>query len=215
MKSISQKILRKNGDTPLRESFGAQLRKYREAIGLTQAEYAEFLGITPKNIVNAELGKHSVGLDNVEKFAKSFGVQPHELLNPAFPVPAIERMPKAIQRTVKAIQQQKDQQDKGYQTGLAKRLHELVAAGFFNRSKTAKATFAKLHPEIQKADYGKHTVQIGKIANTLRSGKFAKLLDKIEPAPNSVEVRFLQKTPGIVSYPMDSRGTTDLAADGD
>ncbi len=155
-------------------------------------------------ISEVENGSANPSFEILIRYATFFGVEYHQMGNPDYPVPTFEQLPAA---TRKAITQLKKQQDaakaKAQETkaanktdgvpGRAQQLHTLVASGFFKTPRTGKDAFVKLNPNINKKDLGKHSAEIGKIAVTLSSGKFAKLLDKLEPVEGSTAVRFREK----------------------
>ncbi len=50
------------------------LRAWREHLGLTQAEVAERMGITPAAYSNMERGEEKLRIDTLKRIAKAFGV---------------------------------------------------------------------------------------------------------------------------------------------
>ncbi|SEN13605.1 Helix-turn-helix [bacterium A37T11] len=184
--------------------FARQLKRYRETFDLTQKYLAKSSGITLTYISVIEKGDSSVGLDILEKLANFFGVEYYEMGNPNFPVPSFDALPQKTKRAIAQLEkeklaaaakaaQKKAEDKKDGKPGRAKQLHTLIANGFFDQAQTAKNTFKALHPNIPEADYAAYTVEIGKITNTLSSGKFEKLLDKLEPIKGSTAVRFIRK----------------------
>lgn len=224
---MSRKILYKKIESKsfIKELFGNQLKKYRNAVGLTQDEYAGLLSTDQSYINKLEQGKLNPSLETMQAHADLFGVLCHELMNPAIEIPPIAEMPAKIRKAAKAAQKARSQKEADqqaqkeagkpiYQTGTAKQLHQLIADGFFKRPRTSKEAYEKLHgklnpgrqpEEIQKA--------IGTITGTLRNGRFAKVLAKLEPTPGSTAVRFVIKDPNIIKYPDAHAGTKDIAAD--
>jgi len=72
--------------------FRKQLRELRKARGWTQEEAAEKCGVGYKLYQLYELGiKNNPGLITLEKIARGYGMELHELLNPA--VPSARRIP--------------------------------------------------------------------------------------------------------------------------
>lgn len=66
--------------------FRQRIRALRVARGWTQEQAAERCGIGQKLFQLYELGiKNNPGLLTLEKIARGFGVQPHELLTPTTP----------------------------------------------------------------------------------------------------------------------------------
>ena len=56
------------------------LKPYRDRKGVTQAEIANFLGVTPKAVNFYELGEREPNLKNLVRLADYFGVSTDELL---------------------------------------------------------------------------------------------------------------------------------------
>lgn len=59
--------------------FAANLRKYRNQLGLSQEEFAEKAGLHRTYISAIECGKRSIALDNIQKIADTLGVETHLL----------------------------------------------------------------------------------------------------------------------------------------
>ena len=66
----------------IREIFAANLRRYRQATGLSQEELAHRAGIDRTYISSLERSVYAAGIDVVESLAKELGVEPYELLKP-------------------------------------------------------------------------------------------------------------------------------------
>lgn len=66
----------------LRESFVAQVRERMAAIGMTQKELAERLGVSQPVVSRMLAGKHSPSLDLVERVSRELGCEPHLGLEP-------------------------------------------------------------------------------------------------------------------------------------
>ena len=64
----------------LRKIVAANIRHRRATLGYTQEQLAAKCAMHDNYISKVELGKVSVGLDNIERFAKALRVAPHELL---------------------------------------------------------------------------------------------------------------------------------------
>lgn len=208
-----------------KQAVGERLKAGREKSRLTQKEFGEFFGLVANSINIYESGKNAIGVDKLEIFARAFGLRHFELANPAFPIPEIGRMSAPLRkyiakinkaRTEKAVQNvaKRAEGEKIYTTGRSKQLHALVEAGFFKRSRTAKDAFLKLNTGLKaKTLTTDQQKEVAKITSTLSSGRFVKLLDKLEPAPNTAEVRFVIKDPGVIKYLDPQAGTKDMAAD--
>jgi transcriptional regulator with XRE-family HTH domain len=65
-----------------RVSFGDEVRRRREALGLTLGEFAERCRLTPNYIGSIENGYRDPSLSTIYAIAKGFGVHPGELLGP-------------------------------------------------------------------------------------------------------------------------------------
>ncbi len=64
----------------LRKLFGEQVRKHREAVGLTQEKLAEKIGIHRTYIGSIERAEQSVSLDNAERIAQALKVPLRQLI---------------------------------------------------------------------------------------------------------------------------------------
>ena len=60
--------------------FASNLRKYRNAAGLSQEAFANRAGLHRTYISAIERGKRSIALDNIEKIADALGVEAYVLL---------------------------------------------------------------------------------------------------------------------------------------
>ncbi len=214
------------GKIEAKKLFGSQLRRYRESTGLSQSEFAELMGTATPYISEAERGMISMGLDNLDKYAAFFGVEYYEFGNPKSMPPDFDALPAASRRAIEKLRKRQQQakaktvaekaaQKEDGLPGRAKRLRGLIDSGFFKRPRTAKDAFAKLNPTIKKTDYHLHALEVNKITITLGQGRFIGLLDKLEPAPGTAAVRFVEKDPTVIKYLDGPSGTKDMAADGD
>lgn len=70
--------------TPLRESFGGRVRELRKSMGLTQEELAEKACMEYKYLGAIERGEKNLTINNIEKIAKGFGIEVHQLFTFAF-----------------------------------------------------------------------------------------------------------------------------------
>ncbi len=64
----------------LRETFAANLRRYRKAVGLSQEELAHRAQIDRTYVSSLERCQYAATLDVIEKLANELGVAPAELL---------------------------------------------------------------------------------------------------------------------------------------
>jgi len=96
------------------EALGREIRRRRQALGMTLPALAEATGITPNYIGAIELGRRDPGLSAVLKLARGLRVTPGELLGmPELSPDAIEaaklvsRLPAAVRapltKTLRAI----------------------------------------------------------------------------------------------------------------
>jgi len=112
----------------------------------------------------------------------------------------IAQLEKAKQAaTAKMLKAKAEQKEKGL-PGRAAQLHALISNGFFKKPKTARQAFARLNPGIPESAFGNYTEELTKITGTLSKGKFAKLLDKLEPKEKSTTVRFVVKAADQTGY---------------
>jgi DNA-binding XRE family transcriptional regulator len=66
---------------PVYLAIGAKMVMMRNALGLTQDEFAKRIGtLTRTSIVNIEAGKQRILLHDIEKIATAFGTTPKHLL---------------------------------------------------------------------------------------------------------------------------------------
>ncbi len=187
--------------------FGEQFKRYRDAAGLEQQQIAKLIGKSPGHITQIENGNKDIQIKTMQECAIAFGVNHFELANPNHPIPTLAEMPAKIRKAAKAAEKARQQKEAAqqaqkeagkplYQTGMAKQLHQLVAEGFFARPRTSKDTYEKLHGKLKPGRVPEEIQKtIGTITGTLRNGRFAKLLDKLDPAPGTTAVRFVIKTP--------------------
>ena len=64
----------------LRETFAANLRRYRKTIGLSQEELAHRAQIDRTYVSSLERCQYAATIDVIEKLAAELGVDPAELL---------------------------------------------------------------------------------------------------------------------------------------
>jgi len=63
----------------LRKKFGKRIRKLRKSMGLTQEELAERANMEYKYLGAIERGEKNLTINNIEKIAKGFGIEAHQL----------------------------------------------------------------------------------------------------------------------------------------
>ena len=63
----------------LRRDLGDRIRQLRKAASLTQAELAENADMDYKYLGAVERGERNITIDNIEKIAKGFGIEPYQL----------------------------------------------------------------------------------------------------------------------------------------
>lgn len=66
----------------LHRVFCDNVRSQREQLGLTQVEMAKKMRITQAYYSNVESGRNPPNLETIERFARAFKIEPHELLLP-------------------------------------------------------------------------------------------------------------------------------------
>jgi transcriptional regulator with XRE-family HTH domain len=64
----------------LRKNFAANLRREREARGLSQESLAHEAGLHRTYVGSVERGERNISIDNVERLAKALGVEPADLM---------------------------------------------------------------------------------------------------------------------------------------
>ena len=80
-----------------------RLRKLREVHGITQEAFAEMSGISYKYYQAVEAGrKQELRLTTLERFARAYRIEVHQLLAPKLPVTKLPRKPHSkTRRSVK------------------------------------------------------------------------------------------------------------------
>ena len=63
----------------LRRNFGKRVRQIRKAKGLTQEKLAEKAKLEPAYLGAVERGERNLTVDNIEKIARGFRLQPYQL----------------------------------------------------------------------------------------------------------------------------------------
>lgn len=59
--------------------FAANLKKYRNQLGISQESFAERAGLHRTYISAIECGKRSIALDNIQKIADALGIETYML----------------------------------------------------------------------------------------------------------------------------------------
>jgi len=72
-------------ESDLRATLGANLKRYRNQNGLSQAKLAEILDISPNFISDMETGKRWLSSDTLVNLAKALEVEVYEFLKPPQP----------------------------------------------------------------------------------------------------------------------------------
>jgi transcriptional regulator with XRE-family HTH domain len=72
-------------DAEVYEALGQAIRAQREGKRMTQGELADLVEMSRASVTNIELGRQSVLVDQLCRFAQSLGVQPADLLQCAPP----------------------------------------------------------------------------------------------------------------------------------
>jgi transcriptional regulator with XRE-family HTH domain len=63
-----------------RKLFAKNLRRHREARGLSQEDLADLAGLHRTYVGSVERGERNLGIDNIERLGRALGVDPAELL---------------------------------------------------------------------------------------------------------------------------------------
>jgi transcriptional regulator with XRE-family HTH domain len=74
---MKTKVRRKSA---LRKSLAADLRREREARGLSQEALAHQAGLRHAYVESVERGERSIPIDNIELLARALGLEPANLL---------------------------------------------------------------------------------------------------------------------------------------
>ena len=59
--------------------FGTNVRKYRNALGVSQEKFAEMCGLHRTYISDIERFKRSISLENIQKIADALGIETYKL----------------------------------------------------------------------------------------------------------------------------------------
>lgn len=91
----------------LYEEFGRRFRTRRKAVGLTQSQVAERVGLTRTSITNIEQGRQHIVLHQLFLLASAVGSKPEELLPDV--EPALEQL--VSPETLKALRGTENTED--------------------------------------------------------------------------------------------------------
>ncbi|MBQ0083213.1 MAG: helix-turn-helix transcriptional regulator [Clostridiales bacterium] len=64
----------------IKEVFGVNVRKYRNALGVSQEKFAEMCGLHRTYISDIECFQRNVSLESVQKIADALEIKPYLLL---------------------------------------------------------------------------------------------------------------------------------------
>lgn len=64
----------------IKVTFGSNVRKYRNVLGISQERFAELCGLHRTYISDIECFQRNVSLENVQKIADALGVESYKLL---------------------------------------------------------------------------------------------------------------------------------------
>lgn len=77
MKKVTRPKSRKNA---IKESFGQAVREKRLALGWSQEELAEKVGLHFTYVSSVERGERNIALENIVKLARGLGLHPIDLM---------------------------------------------------------------------------------------------------------------------------------------
>lgn len=66
---------------PVYVSFGEIVKSRRIALGLTQEQLGEIVGLSRTSVTNIEIGRQRILLSDLFDFARAFGVSPKTIFN--------------------------------------------------------------------------------------------------------------------------------------
>lgn len=64
----------------IRQHLGKQIKKRREATGLTQEQLGQILGLSRASVINMQTGRHMPTIEGFHLLCQIFGCQPNDLL---------------------------------------------------------------------------------------------------------------------------------------
>ena len=88
------------------ETFGAQVRERRDAMGLTQLQLSALIGLTRGSVANIEAGRQSVLLHQFLAIAAALKLPPGQLLPTGTETPPTretDAMPDSVRDAIQAI----------------------------------------------------------------------------------------------------------------
>lgn len=77
----------------LQKRFGKLLAAHRRRVGLTQAEFADRVGVSSDLISKAEIGATGISFANIQKFAHALDIDPAELFSATGAQTTLQRGP--------------------------------------------------------------------------------------------------------------------------
>lgn len=157
-------------------TFGQQLRLYRERAGLTQEEFADFHKTDKSFITKVENGKTAVGIDLMEAYAETFGVEYYEMGNPNFKIPALSKMPAALHQYIAKVKEERNARKQEPGLKITVYLDPIIASNFLAMPKTARM----IAEEIEKTS--QVVIPPGRITSELTKAPRNKKV-KVVPKP--------------------------------
>jgi transcriptional regulator with XRE-family HTH domain len=73
----------KRGSQVIRRLFATNLRREREAQGISQEALADLAGLHRTYVGSVERGERNISIDNIERLGRALGVEPADLLRKA------------------------------------------------------------------------------------------------------------------------------------
>ncbi len=97
-------------NTTSKETLGQRIRQRREALGLTQHQLAQTLGVTPQHLSVVELDKRSVSVEMLAKLAQELGVSHWNLRDwkRRYGPPAPARSTAVLEAEVRALRRENE-----------------------------------------------------------------------------------------------------------
>ena len=71
--------------TAIRETVASNVRRHRQALGVSQERLGELAGLHRTYVSHVERAQSNITVDNLEVLADALGVQPQMLLEPVKP----------------------------------------------------------------------------------------------------------------------------------
>lgn len=129
---------------PAKVEFGAQLRKYREKVELTQDEFAELHNTGGSFINLVENGKTAVSIDLLEAYASTFGVRYYQMGNPKFRLPSLNKMPDELHKYLKKVKRKRKDRRNQPRQPLADYLDKIIVTDYLKTPRTGAMIAAKI-----------------------------------------------------------------------